>query len=49
MWHIWIRRDMCKGFLLGNLEERDHLKDTDEERKIKIKSSSNRMGGCSLG
>jgi len=43
MWHVWIRRDMCKGFLWVNLEERDHLEDIDEEGKIKITFSSSTM------
>jgi hypothetical protein len=29
---------MCKRFLWGDLEERDHLEDIDEDGKIKIKS-----------
>jgi hypothetical protein len=49
MWHVCIRRDMCKGLLWGDLEERDHLENIDEDGKIRTKTSSNTMGGFSLG
>ena len=44
-----VLEETCKGFLWGNLEERDHLEDIDEDGKIKMKSSSNKMRVFSLG
>ena len=34
MWSVWGRVEVCTGFWLGNLRERDHWGDPDVEGKI---------------
>jgi hypothetical protein len=34
MWYIWGREEVCTGFCWGNLKERDHFEDLDEDGRI---------------
>jgi len=37
MWRVWGRGEAYKGFLWGNLRERDHLRDPDVDGRIILK------------
>jgi len=34
MWRLWGRGEVCTGFWLGNLRERDHWRDPDVDGRI---------------
>jgi hypothetical protein len=34
MWHVWGRREMHAGFLMGNLKAKDHLETLDVDGRI---------------
>ena len=40
MWRVWGRGEMCSGFWLGNLRERDNWGDPDVDGRIILDVSS---------
>jgi hypothetical protein len=40
MWRVWGKGEVCTGFWLGNLRERDHWGDPDVDGRIILDASS---------
>ena len=47
MWRVWGRGEMCTGFWLGNLKERDHWGDPDVDGRIILRWNLQEVGGGS--
>ena len=44
MWHVWGRGEVCTGFWLGNLSERDHWGDPDVDGRIILRLDLQEVG-----
>lgn len=47
LWYVW-GKEMCTGFLWGNLKERGYLEDRDIGKSIKLKQILNTWDGSDL-
>jgi len=45
MWRVWGRGEVCTGFWLANLKERDHWGEPDVDGRIILRWISQEVGG----